>query len=180
METERLVLRPLEEGDAESIYQNVKDHDIAKWTINIPHPYPKDGALTFIKGSIAQMQKGMVYQLAILLKETDEFAGVMSLINVNWVHKNAEIGYWTSKKHWNMGIATEAAKRMIAFGFEDLNMERIYAKCFHNNEVSRHVIEKCGMQYEGNLRHEVLREGKFIDMIYFGIIKEDWKEVNKN
>ena len=79
LETKRLILRPLKEEDSESLYQNVKDYDLAKWTISIPHPYPEDGAITFIKRSMKMMQKGLEYQFAILLKDTSELVGVMSL-----------------------------------------------------------------------------------------------------
>jgi len=160
------------------VYQNVKEYDIAKWTINIPHPYPKDGAISFIKKSKEEMRRGFSYQFAVLLKDNSELVGVMSLIGVNLIHKNAELGYWVGKKYWNKGIATEAALKMLEFGFKELNLERISARCFSNNGFSRKVIEKIGMKYEGMFRKEVLKEGKFIDLIYFAILKEDWEARN--
>jgi ribosomal-protein-alanine N-acetyltransferase len=174
--TERLILRPISESDAPDIYNNVKEYDIAKWTINIPHPYPKDGAIKFIKQTKELMKKGLSYELAIQIKSTKEVVGVISLMKVDRRHKNAEIGYWVVKKFWNRGIATEAASKVMEFGFQVLNLERIYAKCFHNNEVSRKVMEKVGMKLEGKFRHEVFKENKFIDTLYYGILKEDWKE----
>ena len=51
LQTKRLILRPISEDDAESIYENVKEYDIARWLINLPHPYPKDGAIKFIRES---------------------------------------------------------------------------------------------------------------------------------
>jgi ribosomal-protein-alanine N-acetyltransferase len=174
--TERLILRPISESDAPDIYNNVKEYDIAKWTINIPHPYPKDGAIKFIKQTKELMKKGLSYELAIQIKSTKEVVGVISLMKVDRRHKNAEIGYWVAKKFWNRGIATEAASKVMEFGFQVLNLERIYAKCFHNNEVSRKVMEKVGMKLEGKFRHEVFKENKFIDTLYYGILKEDWKE----
>jgi len=176
LKTERLIIRPLSEQDSEVIYKNVKEYEIAKWTINIPHPYPKDGAIKFIKQTKEFMKKGMAYELAIQIESTKEMVGVMSLLKVDRRHKNAELGYWVAKKHWNKGIATEAASRVMEFGFQMLNLERIFAKCFHNNEASRRVMEKIGMKYEGKFRHEVFKEDRYIDLIYFAIIKEDWEE----
>jgi RimJ/RimL family protein N-acetyltransferase len=175
LESERLILRPLMEQDSESIYQNVKEYEIAKWTINIPHPYPENGAINFIKESQEHMQKGLAYHFAILSKSTSELVGVMSLISVNKKHRNAELGYWIGKRFWNKRIATEAALKMLEFGFEGLNLERISSRCFHDNFPSRRVMEKIGMEYEGRFRKEILKENKFIDMIYYAIIKEDWK-----
>jgi ribosomal-protein-alanine N-acetyltransferase len=180
LKTNRLVLRPLSEDDAQSIYENVKENDIAKWLIRLPQPYPSDGAIKFIRKSEENMKKGMSYELAVRLKSNNELIGVMSFCEVDKKNKNAEIGYWVTKKYWNMGYATEAGKRLLEFGYNVLNLERIFAKCVPENAPSKKVLEKIGMKYEGNFRHEFFREGKFIDMMYFGIIREDWKEVNKN
>lgn len=176
LNTERLILRPISESDAPDIYKNVKDYDIAKWTINIPHPYPKDGAIKFIKQTKELMKKGMSYELAIQIESTKEVVGVISLMKVDRRHKNAELGYWVGKKFWNIGIATEAASRVMEFGFQVLNLEKIYAKCFYNNEASRKVMEKIGMKLEGKFRHEVFKENKFIDTLYYGILREEWRE----
>ncbi|UCE37845.1 MAG: GNAT family N-acetyltransferase [Thermoplasmata archaeon] len=175
LETERLILRPLREEDAESIYQHVKEYDIAKWTINIPHPYPRDGAIIFIRQSMELLEKGLSYELAIELKPELKIVGVVSFVKVDKRHKNAELGYWIGKPHWNNGIATEASLKILEFGFSELSLERVFAKCFHDNLPSKRVMEKIGMEYEGKFRHEVLREDRYIDMIYFSILKEDWK-----
>jgi ribosomal-protein-alanine N-acetyltransferase len=176
LNTERLIIRPLSESDAPDIYKNVKEYDIAKWAINIPHPYPKDGAIKYIKQTKELMKKGLSYELAIQIESTKEVLGVISLMKVDRRHKNAELGYWVGKKFWNRGIATEAVSKVMEFGFQMLNLERIYAKCFHNNEASRKVMEKVGMKLEGKFRHEVFKENKFIDTLYYGILKEEWKE----
>lgn len=176
LKTERLIMRPISEKDSEDIYKNVREYDIAKWTINIPHPYPKDGAIKYIKQTKELMIKGMSYELVIQIGSTKELVGVMALLNVDRRHKNAELGYWIAKKHWNKGIATEAASKVMEFGFQVLNLERIFAKCFHDNEASRRVMEKIGMKYEGKFRHEIFKENRFIDMIYYATLKEDWKK----
>jgi RimJ/RimL family protein N-acetyltransferase len=174
MVTDRLILRPLEDEDSKSLYENVKDYDIAKWTISIPHPYPKEGAISFIKQARKHLQSGLAYHLAILSRDNSELMGVMSLIGVNMRHRNAELGYWVGKDFWNKGIATEAALKMLEFGFQDLSLERISARCFQDNIPSIRVIEKIGMIYEGTFRKEILKEDRFIDMKYYAILKEEW------
>jgi RimJ/RimL family protein N-acetyltransferase len=175
LETERLILRPLKVEDEETIYQYVKDYDIARWTINIPHPYPRDGAISFIRQATGLMDEGLCYELAILLKSNQEIVGVVSFVKVNKTHRNAELGYWVGKPYWNKGFATEAAMRILEFGFNGLGLERIFSKCFFDNLSSRKVMEKIGMKYEGKFRHEVFKENRFIDMTYYSILKEDWK-----
>lgn len=176
--SDRIVLRPLEERDAPTLYENVKEYEMARWMVNIPHPYPEDGAMEFIKKTRILMDKGEAYELAIESKNTSEVLGVMSFCKVDQKHRNAELGYWVAKDHRNKGIATEAASSILAFGFEELALERIYAKCFVDNKPSQRVIEKIGMIYEGTFRHEVLKEDKFIDSKYFSILKEDWLKDN--
>lgn len=175
LKTERLILRPLSEQDSDEVYENVREYDIARWTINIPHPYPKGEAIRYIRQAMELIIKGKSYELSIRFNSSKELAGVMALLNVDRTNRNAELGYWIAKKHWKKGIATEAAFKILEFGFQDLNLERIYARCFQENEASRRVMEKIGMEPEGKFRHEVFKENKFIDMIYFGIIKDDWR-----
>jgi RimJ/RimL family protein N-acetyltransferase len=174
LETDRLVLKPVLEDDADFIYQNVKENEIARWLISVPHPYPTDGAIKYIRESTELMKKGLSYELAIRLKSTDELIGIMAILKVDKKNKNAELGYWITKGYWNSGFATEAGNKVLEFGFNALNLERMYAKFVPENNASKRVMEKIGMEYEGKLRHEVLKENKFIDMIYYGIIKENW------
>jgi RimJ/RimL family protein N-acetyltransferase len=176
LETDRLNLIPLSEDDAETIYSNVKEYEIAKWLINLPHPYPEDGAIKFIRETNELMKKGNSYELAIRLKSTNELIGVMAFCKVDKKNRNSELGYWITQKYWNSGFASEAAKRILEFGFNVLNLERVFAKCVPENEASKKVMEKIGMQYEGTMRHEILKENQYYDMCYYGIIIQDWKE----
>ncbi|UCE74784.1 MAG: GNAT family N-acetyltransferase [Methanomassiliicoccales archaeon] len=175
LQTHRFILRPLTEDDAGDLYKNVKEYDIARWLVNLPYPYPDDGAIKYIKQCQELMKKGESYELAIQLKSTEEVIGVMAFVRVDKKHKNAELGYWTAKKYWSQGIATEAGMRILEFGFDVLNLERIYSKCFCENTASKRVMEKLGMAYEGKSRHEVFKENRFIDLFYYAIIREDWE-----
>jgi len=181
LEGNRIILRPLEERDAPTLYENVKEYEMARWLINLPHPYPKDGALEFIKKSRDLMEKGESYELAIESKETSEVIGVMSFCKVNQKNRSAEVGYWVAKEHRGEGIATEAGLALLIFGFEELNLERIYSKCFSENIPSQRIMEKIGMQYEGTFRHEILKDDRFIDTKYYSILKGDWlKKIGVN
>jgi RimJ/RimL family protein N-acetyltransferase len=178
LETERFFLRPVLEDDVDDIYQNVKDYDIARWLISVPHPYPEDGAIKYIRECHELMKKGLSYELPIKLKATQEMVGIMAVLKVDRKNRNAELGYWIAKKYWRKGFATEAGLRVLEFGFNVLNLERMYAKCIPENNASRRVMEKMGMKYEGTFRHEILKENKYFDMSYCGIIKEEWKDRN--
>jgi RimJ/RimL family protein N-acetyltransferase len=176
LETDRFIIKPISLDDAEEIYHNVKDYDIARWMINLPHPYPEDGAIKYINEATELMKKGLSYELPIRLKSTRELVGVMALLKVDTKNKNAELGYWIAKKFWNSGFATEASLRVLEFGFKVLNLERIFAKYYPENIASGKVLEKLGMKFEGTMRHEIFKNDKFYDMSYYGILKDEWEE----
>lgn len=177
LDTDRLILRPLTKNDAGDIYHHVKEYDIARWLVNVPHPYPKDGAIKYVRESTELMKKGLSYELPIRLKSTEEMIGIMAVLKVDRKNRNAELGYWIAKKYWNSGFATEAGIRVLEFGFNVLGLERMYAKCVPENKASSRVMEKIGMKYEGIFRHEILKNNKYYDMAYYGIVKEDWKNL---
>ena len=68
------------------------------------------------------------------------------------VHSLAEIAYALSREYWGKGLVTEAVKEVVKHGFEKMNLNRIYARCFVENIGSQKVLEKVGMKFEGILR----------------------------
>lgn len=97
IEGKQINLRRLKKSDAQSIYQNAKDFDIARYT-TIPHPYKLKNAEDFIKKTHQKIRKKKAFELGIELKETKEIIGVISLMNIDYNNKNAEIRYWLGKK----------------------------------------------------------------------------------
>jgi RimJ/RimL family protein N-acetyltransferase len=179
LKTERFILKPISLDDAHEIYQNVKDIDIARWMINLPHPYPEDGAIKYIEQATELTKKGLSYELPIRMKSTEELVGVMAILTVDRKNRNAELGYWIAKKYWSSGFATEAGLRALEFGFEVLNLERIYAKYYPENIASSRVMEKMGMKFEGTMRHEIFKNDKYYDMSYYGILRDEWLKREK-
>ncbi|WP_285397019.1 GNAT family N-acetyltransferase [Lysinibacillus sp. fls2-241-R2A-57] len=78
--------------------------------------------------------------------------GTIDFVSINDQHKFAEIGYVLSEGYWNQGITTEATKKLIDYGFNELKFVRIQARCFEENIGSQKVMEKSGMLYECLLR----------------------------
>ena len=62
-------------------------------------------------------------------------------------NKSCQVGYWLGKKYWGNGFATEALKSILDFGFDQLNLEEIYASYKIGNEGSKRVLMKCGFEY---------------------------------
>ena len=85
----------------------------------------------------------------------------------------AELAYWVAKKYWNHGIATEAARAIIEYGFNTLNLNSIFARFLDNNPASGKVMQKIGMKYVGKMREHEYKSGQYYDVFYYEILKSD-------
>lgn len=173
----RVSIRPLRLSDAAHLYENVKDKEIVTWTVSIPHPYPRDGAVKFIRKAQYNIRNNRSYAFGIVLNETGTVIGVVSLMAFDWENKNAEIGYWLAKKHWGEGLMTEAVRLVLKFGFRNLKLHRVYARLFEANIGSARILEKCGFKLEGRMREERYRSGTWHDTLRYGILKSEFRTI---
>ncbi|PWT74409.1 MAG: GNAT family N-acetyltransferase [Chloroflexi bacterium] len=170
--TERLVLRPFELADAPTVETLAGDEDVARTTF-IPHPYPKGAAAHWIESGHQAMEQGTGYPLAMRLRLDNQLVGCMSLL-ISPEHQRGTLAYWVGRPYWGQGYATEAARRVVAFGFDELHLHRIGAAALHRNRASTRVMEKAGLQCEGTLRDDLLHWGVFEDVDYYGLLQRDY------
>jgi len=170
METARLKLCPFELGDATRVRELAGDYEIARTTLHVPHPYPDDAAEAWIQSLHAAADEGRAYGFAVTRKTDGELLGVVSLGLVK-EHQRAELSYWMGRPYWGHGYTSEAARRLLDFGFNDLHLNRIFAFAFTDNPASTRVMEKIGMQYEGTLRQHVCKWGEYKDLAAYGCLK---------
>lgn len=146
LQTERLVLRPWNESDAESLYECARDPrvgPIAGWP---PHR-SVDESLFIIKNVLCAPEC-----YAICLKTDNVAVGSIQLklkghTNMTDRDDECELGYWLGVPFWGKGYMTEAAREIIRHGFEDLGMTTIWCGYYDGNEKSKRVQEKCGFIY---------------------------------
>ncbi|HEX8172396.1 MAG TPA: GNAT family N-acetyltransferase [Thermoanaerobaculia bacterium] len=169
LRTERLTLRPMTLADAPRLHELVDDYDIALNTLVIPHPYPAGMAEEWIAGHAQQYEEDRTHHFAI---DDGQFAGVMSLMMKG--DAIGELGYWVGKPYWGRGYASEAAGALIRYGFEECNLHRIFACHYTRNPASGRVMQKNGMTYEGTLRHHVKKWDEYLDMAFYGILRDEW------
>jgi len=174
LETERLILRPVEESDVPILHPLIDDADVAATMLSTPHPYPEHEFRAFINSARESLERRERYEMAIVLKETGLPVGAIRLFNIAWEHSRAETGCWLGKKYWGNGYVTEATLRVVRFGFEELGLEGIHAHCLVENKASARVLEKAGLLLEGKIRHAVKKGDEFHDVLLFGIIREDF------
>ena len=146
LQTERLILRPFTEADAESLYEYAKDDrvgPIAGWP---PHT------------SVENTREVIKYILsaeetyAVCLREDNRAIGSIGLMigersNIGLPETEGEIGYWIGVPFWGQGLIPEAVRELIRHAFDDLGLERLWCGYFDGNEKSKRVQEKCGFVY---------------------------------
>jgi RimJ/RimL family protein N-acetyltransferase len=176
IELERIILRPFSLSDAKEVQSLAGDEAVDRTTLNIPHPYLDGMAESWIGTHKSDFEncKGAVF--AIVLKGNKKLCGAIGLSSVDMHYERAELGYWIGLPYWGHGYCTEAAKEVVRFGFEDLKLNRIYALYFSGNTASGRVMQKIGMQKEGCLRQHVKKYDKFMDIVCYAILKDEWKE----
>ncbi len=171
LQTDRLILRPYQPEDAARIQQLADDYDVAKTLGGMPHPYTLEAAQSFIEYATTTEVEDV---FAIVRREGDVLMGACGIMFPNPPDSSAEIGYWLGKAHWGQGYATEAARRVIRYGFENTDVPRIFARYFAANPASRRVMEKAGMKFEGMLRHHIERMGTLHDIGFCGILRTEF------
>ena len=172
--TPRLRLRGFELSDAKQVQHLAGEFEIADTTMAIPHPYEDGLAENWIETHIPSYEAGKVVNFAICLPENNLAIGSISLMNINPLHRNAEMGYWVGKPYWGKGYCSEAAKRVLEYGFRELDLHRIYAHHMTRNPASGRVLQKIGMQHEGRVRETILKWDKFEDIEIYGILRREF------
>lgn len=181
LQTPRLSLRPLRADDAPTLLRELSDVEVARETLNIPHPYSMARAEEFLADIPKRFEAGRGVVWAIVERAPDarvadaaagELVGAVGL-NLTRAHRRAELGYWIAKSRWGQGIATEASRAVMAYGFDTLGLHRIDAHHFVENPASGAVMRKLRMQREGRLRAMVWRDGVPRDLELYAVLATD-------
>lgn len=145
-ETERLILRPWDENDAESLYEFAKDPlvgPIAGWPVHTS----KEDSRQIIKNVLSADET-----YAVTIKGEGKAIGSIGLMvgkqsNISIGDDEAEIGYWIGVPYWGKGLIPEAVRELMKYAFEELGMKILWCGYFDGNEKSKRTQEKCGFQY---------------------------------
>ena len=173
LETDRLRLRPFAAADAAVLAELAGARDIADTMISIPHPFSLAAARRTIASNAAGFRAGHGVHFAIESKGAARLIGCAELRDVDTEHAQAELSFWIGKPAWGRGYAGEAARAVVCYGFEGLELNRIYAYHMLRNPASGAVLRKAGMKQEGILRDRVRKWGVFEDVALCAILRSD-------
>jgi [ribosomal protein S5]-alanine N-acetyltransferase len=166
IETERLVLRKITLDDAEDMFSYASNEEVTRYVTWDTHTSLSD-SIEFINSFLPQYDAPW----GIELKGNGKFIGTVHFVWWQQQHNSAEIGYVLSKEYWGKGLITEAAKAIISFGFESMDLVRIQARCFLENKGSERVMEKLGMSFEGISRKVMYVKGEHKDLKVYSLLK---------
>ena len=173
LETERLILRKITLDDLEDMHQYGSDEEVSKYVTWNTHETVSD-TKDFVEFVINKYKNKQVAPWGIEYKEDGKFIGTIDFVWWKPNHKVAEIGYVLSKDYWGKGLTTEAARKIIQFGFEEMALVRIQARCNIENTGSARVMEKAGMSFEGIIRKGIFAKGEHYDLKIYSILKEEF------
>jgi RimJ/RimL family protein N-acetyltransferase len=175
LSTARLILREFTKADAVAVHAYAADPVATE--LQIWGPNAVDDTREFLERTLAESQAAprVSYQLAVTLAASGELIGGCGLFFDDADGTDAEIGYTLHPAHWRHGYATEAARALLAYGFDTLGKHRIAATCDARNTASFKVMERLGMRREGPLREHMWTKGRWRDTLVYAILEHEYR-----
>ncbi|MCJ8340242.1 MAG: GNAT family N-acetyltransferase [Pseudomonadales bacterium] len=178
IESQRLILRSMLQSDQDDFFNHRLDHEnfiyigLAQEKQQVAERFAE--IMSGWKGS-----EGEKLALAIELKSTGSMAGDLMFKYQSHSHQIAEIGYALKTDFQGQGIATEAAKMLVDYVFNELPVNKIVAYCDPRNTASFSLMEKLGMRREGHLRENMRIGDQWCDTYCYALLKRDWRQSNE-
>ena len=174
LKTERLILRPITLLDLDYIHElhSLKETDEFN-TLGIPTAIEETRVL--LEKWIFENNKECTthFTFAVELNAGDQIIGLIGINLGKIKYKNAEVWFKFHKDYWHKGYATESLKKVLRFGFDELNLHRIEAGCAVGNIGSIHVLEKTGMTREAHTRKLLPLPSGWSDNYGYAILATD-------
>ena len=169
--TDRLILREITKEDAKGIFACFSNENVTRFygQETLEGIEQAESFVDFFSNSYRE-KRGIRWGI-----ERREAEGIIGTIGFNaWSpkHKRAEIGYEIHPSHWRKGYTAEALSIVISYGFEKLDLNRIGAVVFTENEASNKLLVKAGFQKEGVLKEYMYQGGKAYDTYVYSLLRK--------
>lgn len=155
-------LRSLKMDDAIFMLEYIDDFEISSSFKFTRYPFSLDGFKSFIQNSWNDRSN-----IHYAIEEDDEYAGTISLKNINLIDRNAEYAIVIRKKFWGTGLAKEATELILNYGFNSLNLNKIYLNVLSSNERANKFYNKMGFDFEGSFKNHIFVNGKYEDLVWY-------------
>lgn len=179
LQGQRIRLTALDQDDLETIAGWYQDAGLLRLLDAVPS-IPK--TQNELQGWMAAGHKAKdTFLFAVRLIDEDRLLGFLEFDGILWNHQTG----WLSvaigdRDHWDQGYGSEALALALRFAFHELNLHRVSLNVFSYNQRAIAMYEKLGFQKEGVQREALHRDGQRHDMIYYGLLRRDWEELQRN
>jgi ribosomal-protein-serine acetyltransferase len=163
------------EKHAEGLFQalNSSRQQLSEFLPWVPNMQSVDDFKAYIKNCELFYQQRMEVSFVIIFNE--QAVGRIGLHYLNLLNENAAIGYWLTESAQGQGVMIRSCKALINYGFKELGLHRIEIKAATSNLKSQAIPRKLGFQQEGVLRQAEKVNGKFLDLVLYSTIDEEWE-----
>lgn len=171
--TPRLLLRTMSVDDAADLFEYASDPEVSRYLTWEPHRSIEESH-HFLQGVVEAYAAGDPRSWAIMHAGDGKMIGTAGVLFWDQAARRSEIGYAMSWAYWGLGLMSEVVREVLRFGFEEMDLNRIEARCDARNSASAGVLRKWGFQHEGTLREQFVQHGELWDMLLFAILRREW------
>ena len=171
--TDRLILRKMLVSDYKDMFDYSSRPETSRYLLWTPHDSPKFSKryLSYLQG---QYRDENFYDFALEDKATKKMIGTCGFTSFDLENNAAEVGYVLHPEYWGKGLAAEALKRLMRFGFTELRLHRLIAKIIDENEASKRVAEKCGFRHEATHKNSMMIKGEYRTICEYAILVSEY------
>lgn len=174
LEAKRLTLRWISAADTDAFFAIYSNPEVMRYW-STPPLADRGVAADLIAKIHEDWQRRVILKWGIARRSDDQLIGSITLFNLDFSNRRAEIGYALGRDHWGQGYMNEALPAVLKFAFAVLELNRIEADVDPRNTASIKTVERLGFQREGYLRERWQVAGEIQDALYFGLLRRDWE-----
>lgn len=177
---QRIILRALRQFDVVNLLKWFNDMEVTQY-LSMYLPMMEKGEENWLESlGTTRRESDVVFMIEVIDGETVIPIGTCGLHKINWKDRDTEFGIAIGeKKYWNNGYGTEAAKLIIGYAFEQLNLHRVSSAAYSFNERSVRMHLKIGFTQEGIVRESIYKNGKYQDKVVLGFLRSEWEELKE-
>lgn len=174
LHTARLDLRPLDDADAPALFAMHADPEFMRYWSTTPWT-DIDQARAMIARDRVEIAAGQHLRLGLHRRSEPGLIGTVSLFQLNWPNRRAEVGYGVARPFWRQGFMAEAVAALVTHAFATLGFNRLEADVDPRNIGSVRGLEKLGFVREGYLRERWIVGGEVSDTALYGLLAREWR-----
>jgi len=173
--TDRVCLRWMSEADIDALYTIFSNVEVMRYWSSPPIS-ERDAAVLILKGVHDGFHNQTQLKWGVAKRTDDALIGTVTLYNLSFDNRRAEMGYALGRAHWGNGYMHEALQGMLDYAFGVLDLHRIEADVDPRNGASIRTLERLGFRREGYLRERWQVDGEIQDALFYGLLRPEWKK----